>query len=63
MRLILTIKKPGNLLSVFLKREIDERQYAQIVTLLSDPDKWQVTRKPAMGFGSPSEVRKDNAHS
>jgi len=50
MRLQLTVKRPGNLLSVFLRTEISEQQYAQIVLLLAKPDEYQVTAKPRMGF-------------
>lgn len=61
MSLNLTVKKPGNLLSVFLRTEITEWQYAQIVLLLSNPDKYQVTPKPSIGFRAPE--RNDNARS
>ena len=53
MSLNLTVRKPGNLLSVFLRTEISESQYAQIVLLLSNPDKYQVAPKPGIGFRAP----------
>jgi hypothetical protein len=54
MSLNLTVKRPGNLLGVFLRTEITEQQYAQIVLLLSNPDKYQVTQKPTIGFKAPA---------
>ena len=54
MSLNLTVKKPGNLLGIFLRTDITEEQYAQIVLLLSRPDEYQVARKPGMGFRAPS---------
>lgn len=53
MSLNLTVKKPGNLLGVFLRQDITEEQYAQIVLLLARPDEYQVARKPGIGFRAP----------
>lgn len=50
MSLQLIVKKPGNLLSVFLRTNISEQQYAQIVLLLAKPDEYQVSKKPGIGF-------------
>jgi len=60
MGLQLTIKKPGNLLGVFLKTEITERQYADIVLLLARPDEFQVVKRTGPGFRPPTE-RNSNA--
>jgi hypothetical protein len=62
MSLELIVKKPGNLLSVFLRTHISERQYSDIVLLLARPDEFQVTRKEGIGFKAPHE-RTDNASS
>lgn len=50
MGLQLIVKKPGNLLSVFLRTEITDQQYRDIVLLLSRPDEFRVTRKSGIGF-------------
>ncbi len=60
MGLELIVKKPGNLLSVFLRAHITERQYNDIVLLLARPDEVQVTRKKGIGFEAPHE-RTSNA--
>jgi hypothetical protein len=49
-RLQLIVKKPGSLLAVFLRADISLLQYQQIILLLSQPDQYQVTEKPRMGF-------------
>ena len=46
----LTVKKPGNLLGVFLRCDITQEQYAMIVMLLSAPDTYTIAEKPKMGF-------------
>jgi hypothetical protein len=60
MSLELTVKKPGNLLGVFLRTQITERQYNDIVLLLARPDEFAVTRKKGIGFEAPQE-RTSNA--
>ena len=62
MSLELIVKKPGNLLSVFLRARITDAQYSDIVLLLARPDEFQVTRKEGIGFRAPRE-RTDNASS
>lgn len=60
MSLELVVKKPGNLLGVFLRTQISERQYSDIVLYLSRPDEFVITRKRAIGFEAPQE-RNSNA--
>ena len=59
MSLELVVKKPGNLLSVFLRTPITDEQYAQIVLLLAQPNEFHVVRKARIGFGRPE--RNSNA--
>ena len=59
MSLELIVKKPGNLLGVFLRTHITERQYSDIVLYLSRPDEFKIVRKAGIGFRPPE--RSSNA--
>lgn len=59
-RLVLTIKRPGSLLSKLLEADINDQQYAQIVMLLTHPDKYAVVKRKPMGFSRPVESERPN---
>lgn len=56
-RLQLVIRRPGSLLSKMIDIPINEAQYADIVRLVSDPDRWVVAPREPIGFANPDKVR------
>lgn len=56
-KLQLVIRRPGSLLSKMIDIPISENQYADIVRLVSDPDRWVVAPREPIGFGNPEKAR------